>query len=539
MDILSGLNEQQLAAVTAEDRHVLVIAGAGSGKTRVLVSRVAWLLAEKRAEPYNIMAVTFTNTAANEMRERVEAMTGLNTRWMWMGTFHSLCARLLRMEAESFGLPRDFVIYDDGDTKSLLKRVLSELQLDTDKYAPAAVAASVSDAKNRLITSARYEQLAADDWQRNVARAYRAYQIALKENGALDFDDLLCRSVWYLERHPEVLERWQRRFRHILVDEYQDTNHCQYRLIRLLAGDEGSVFAVGDPDQSIYRWRGADIANILDFAKDYPDCRELPLTQNYRSTQNILDAANALIANNSSRRPKDLFTTGERGEKIVLRRTEDDKEEASFVIRQVYQLQQSGSYNLNDCAILYRTHGLSRLFETECIRYGLPYRVFGGLRFYERKEVKDTIAYLRCIASSRDGEALRRIYNEPRRGIGKTSWERLVSVAGKAGLSPGEALAKVDDFDLPAAAKTKFRSLSGLLAGLREYAASSPSIRDLIRELWERSGYAAAIAASEGAEEKLDILDQVLDAAGDFDQMYEDELALRPEEEAAVFNGML
>ncbi|MBR0376174.1 MAG: UvrD-helicase domain-containing protein, partial [Firmicutes bacterium] len=516
MDILSGLNEQQLAAVTAEDRHVLVIAGAGSGKTRVLVSRVAWLMAQKQVEPYNIMAVTFTNKAANEMKERVEDMTGLNTRWMWMGTFHSLCARLLRMEAANFGLPRDFVIYDDGDTKALLKRVLSELQLDTDKYASAAVAATVSDAKNRLITSAGYEQMAADDWQRNVARAYRAYQIALKENGALDFDDLLCRSVWYLERHPEVLERWQRRFRHILVDEYQDTNHCQYRLIRLLAGDEGSVFAVGDPDQSIYRWRGADIANILDFAKDYPDCRELPLTQNYRSTQNILDAANALIANNTSRRPKDLFTTGERGEKIVLRRTEDDKEEASFFIRQVYQLQQSGSYNLNDCAILYRTHGLSRLFETECIRYGLPYRVFGGLRFYERKEVKDTIAYLRCIASSRDGEALRRIYNEPRRGIGKTSWERLVSVAGKAGLSPGEALAKVDDFDLPAAAKTKFRSLSGLLAGLREYAASSPSIRDLIRELWERSGYAAAIAASEGAEEKLDILDQVLDAAGDF-----------------------
>ena len=533
MDILSGLNEQQLAAVTAEDRHVLVIAGAGSGKTRVLVSRVAWLMAQKQVEPYNIMAVTFTNKAAGEMRERVEDMTGLNTRWMWMGTFHSLCARLLRMEAEHFGLPRDFVIYDDGDTRSLFKRVLSELQLDTDKYAPAAVAATVSDAKNRLITSARYEELAADDWQRNVARAYRAYQIALKENGALDFDDLLCRSVWYLERHPEVLERWQRRFRHILVDEYQDTNHCQYRLIRLLAGDEGSVFAVGDPDQSIYRWRGADIANILDFAKDYPDCRELPLTRNYRSTQNILDAANALIANNTSRRPKDLFTTGERGEKIVLRRTEDDKEEASFVIRQVYQLQQSGSYNLNDCAILYRTHGLSRLFETECIRYGLPYRVFGGLRFYERKEVKDTIAYLRCIASPRDGEALRRIYNEPRRGIGKTSWERLVSAASRTGLSPGEALAKIDDFDLPTAAKSKFRSLSELLAGLREYAGSCPSMRDLIRELWERSGYAAAIAASEGAEEKLDILDQVLDAAGDFDQMYEDELATRPEEEEA------
>ena len=533
MDILSGLNEQQLAAVTAEDRHVLVIAGAGSGKTRVLVSRVAWLMAEQKIAPYNIMAVTFTNKAAREMKERVEAMTGRSTRRMWMGTFHSLCARLLRMEAESFGLPRDFVIYDDGDTRTLFKRILAQLGLTGDKYAPAAVAAAVSDAKNRLITSGQYEQAAVDEWQRSVARAYRAYQLALKENGALDFDDLLCRSVWYLQRYPQVLESWQQRFSHILVDEYQDTNHCQYRLIRLLAGSGGSVFAVGDPDQSIYRWRGADISNILDFAKDYPACRELPLTQNYRSTQNILDAANALIAHNSSRKPKELFTAGDRGEKIVLRRTEDDKEEAAYVIRQVYELQQSGSYNLGDCAILYRTHGLSRLFETECIRYGIPYRVFGGLRFYERKEVKDTLAYLRVIASPRDGEALRRIYNEPRRGIGRTSWEKLENAARARNLSVGEALPQADGFDLPAAAKTRLRSFSDLLSGLREYAAGCPSIRELIRELWERSGYAAAIAASENAEEKLDILDQILDAAGDFDQSYTDELAGLPEDEAA------
>ena len=533
MDILSGLNAQQRAAVTAQERHVLVIAGAGSGKTRVLVSRVAWLMAEQRVAPYNIMAVTFTNKAANEMKERVESMTGLNTRWMWMGTFHSLCARLLRMEAERFGLPQDFVIYDDGDTRALLKRILAELELDTDKYAPAAVAAAISDAKNRLVTSAEYERLAVDEWQRNVARAYRSYQISLKENGALDFDDLLCRSVWYLERHPQVLEGWQRRFHHILVDEYQDTNHCQYRLVRLLAGDEGCVFAVGDPDQSIYRWRGADIGNILDFAKDYPDCRELPLTQNYRSTQNILDAANALIAHNSSRKPKDLFTDSGAGEKIVLRRTEDDKEEASYVIRQVYELQQNGSYNLGDCAILYRTHGQSRLFENECIRYGIPYRVFGGLRFYERKEVKDTLAYLRALASPRDGEALRRIYNEPRRGIGKTSWERFSQAAARAGISLGEALDRVGESDLPAGPKNKLRSFAELLRGLREYAASCSSIRELIREVWERSGYAASVAAQDGAEEKLEILEQMLDAAGDFDQSYEDVLAAAPEEEMA------
>ena len=534
MDILKGLNQQQTAAVTAEDKHLLVVAGAGSGKTRVLVSRVAWLIGEKRVSPYNIMAVTFTNKAAAEMKERVEAMTGLNTRWMWIGTFHALCARLLRLEAENFGLARDFVIYDDGDTRSLLKRILAELRLaDDKKYAPAAVAACISEAKNKLITSAKYEEQAADEWQRNLARVYRAYQVALKNNTALDFDDLLTHSVWYLERTPEVLSRWQERFRHILVDEYQDTNHCQFRLVRLLAGSQGSVFAVGDPDQSIYRWRGADISNILDFSQDFPDCRELPLLQNYRSTQNILDAANALISHNQSRKPKELFTEGEAGESVVLRRTEDDKEEASWVIRQISNLQRDGYYNLGDCAILFRTHGQSRLFEDECIRYGLPYRVFGGQKFYERKEVRDTLAYLRLLASPQDGEALRRIYNEPKRGIGKTSWDKFTALAQEAGLSPGQALGRVEEYDLPLPAKIKLKSLAALLDGLREFAARTQSIRELIRQVWDSTGYAAAIAAAEGAEDKLEILEQLLDAAGDFDLMYEEILSVAAPEETA------
>lgn len=532
MDILEGLNEQQRAAVTSEARHLLVVAGAGSGKTRVLVSRVAWLLSQGQADPYGLMAVTFTNKAANEMKERLEAMTGLSSRWMWIGTFHALCSRLLRMEGEQFGLGRDFVIYDDTDTRAVLKRVLTEFHLSDEKnYHPAAVAAAISEAKNKLIRSNEYQSSApADDWHQNVARIYQRYQVILKENNALDFDDLLTHSVWHLERCPEVLARYRARFRHILVDEYQDTNHCQYRLIRLLAGDEGHIFAVGDPDQSIYRWRGADISNILDFSRDYPDCSELRLTQNYRSTQNILDAANALISHNCSRKPKDLFTDAGAGEKIVCHQAESDREEASFVVRHVSRLLDEG-YSLSDCAVLYRTHGQSRLFEDECIRFNIPYRIFGGMKFYERKEVKDTLAYLRVLANPRDSEALRRIYNEPRRGIGKATWERLEAAAAAQRVPLWEMLAQAGTLDFTSAAKNKLAALYRLFSGLRDLAAETDSVAALIREVWERSGYAEMIAAGEDAENRLEILEQLIDTAGDFDLMFADLMATAGPEE--------
>ena len=373
MDILDGLNKQQAAAVTADSHHTLVIAGAGSGKTRVLVSRAAWLIRQQGVNPYQLLAVTFTNKAAREMKDRLEAALGFDTRWLWIGTFHSLCARLLRREGDTFGLGRDFVIYDDGDSRSLIKRCLAELGLTEDEeknYHPAAVLNEISNAKNDLLTPGDYLARAEDEWQRNVAEIYRRYQAMLHAAQALDFDDLLTRTLWSLQQHPDVLERYRGQFRHILVDEYQDTNRCQYLLIKLLAGETGQIFAVGDPDQSIYRWRGADIANILDFTKDYPDAVEYPLTQNYRSTQRILDIANALIANNQARKPKDLFTEAELGEQVVFYQSASDREEANYVLRHVAVLRDEDGYSLNDIAILYRTHGQSRLFEDACIKAG-------------------------------------------------------------------------------------------------------------------------------------------------------------------------
>lgn len=523
MDILQGLNEQQLSAVTADAQQVLVIAGAGSGKTKVLVSRLAWLIAEKKVNPYAVMAVTFTNKAANEMKERIAALTGMNTRWMWIGTFHSLCSRMLRMDAERFGITKDFVIYDDGDTRSIIKRILADLGLDDEKnYHPAAVIAAISDAKNQLRNAAAFQESAADDWQRNIGRIYLRYERILHDNNALDFDDLLCLVVYAFERDPQLLEHYRQRFGHILVDEYQDTNHCQYRLIRLLAGADNSLFAVGDPDQSIYRWRGADIGNILSFNIDFPQAQEIRLTQNYRSTQNILDAANALIANNKERKPKSLFTELGAGEKIVCHQAESDRDEAAYIVRKIQSLIDDGYGSLSDFAVLYRTHGQSRLIEDECIRYGMPYRIYGGMKFYERKEVRDTLAYMRLLVNPHDGEALRRIYNEPRRGIGRATWDKLNDYAAEHGIAVWDALADLDSLGFPAAARGKLLSFYQLIENLRQDAEKTTSIAELTRLLWQKTGYTLALAAGENAAEKSEILEQFLDTAADFDRLYEE-----------------
>ena len=534
MDILQGLNEQQLQAVTSEDRHMLVIAGAGSGKTRVLVSRVAWLIAEKQVNPYHVMAVTFTNKAANEMKDRIQKMLNINTRWMWIGTFHSLCVRILRQEGDTFGIGRDFIIYDDGDCRTLIKRALAEMNLANEEktYHPAAVQAAISDAKNKLITSADYMASASDEWQRNVGQIYRRYQMMLKDSHALDFDDLLTHTLWYLQRYPDVLARYKERFSHLLVDEYQDTNHCQYMLIKLLAGDDNAIFAVGDPDQSIYRWRGADISNILEFSSDYKDARELRLTQNYRSTQNILDAANAVIANNKSRRPKDLFTESGSGDLINVHQSDSDREEAAYVVRHVIALQEEG-YSLKDCAVLYRTHGQSRLLEDACIKYNLPYRVFGGMKFYERKEVKDTLAYLRLLVNPHDDEALRRVYNEPRRGIGRATWEKLLELAAEQNCSVWTLLGDTDSIGMTKAVQNKLDSLYNLLRSLTEFTHSTQLVREIIQETWKRTGYADMVAASEGGADKMEILEQLMDTASEFDDMYEEMMQTATDEDTA------
>ena len=532
MDILQGLNTQQIQAVTGEDRHMLVIAGAGSGKTRVLVSRVAWLIAEKHVNPYQIMAVTFTNKAANEMKARIEKMLNVNTRWMWVGTFHALCARILRQEGDTFGLGRDFLIYDDGDCRALIKRALAELNLDQEEktYHPAAVQAAISDAKNKLIPSNDYLTSAEDEWTRNVGHVYRRYQTMLKDNHARAISELLTHTLWYLQQYPEVLARYQERFMHLLVDEYQDTNHCQYMLIKLLAGEKNSIFAVGDPDQSIYRWRGADINNILEFSSDYKDGVELRLTQNYRSTQNILDAANAVIAHNQARRPKELFTESGAGELIRVHQADSDREEAAYVVRHVIALQDEG-YSLNDCAVLYRTHGQSRLLEEACIKYNIPYRVFGGMKFYERKEVKDTLAYLRLLVNHHDDEALRRIYNEPRRGIGRATWDKLVEQAGLRQCSLWTLLGDTESLGLTKAVQNKLDSLYVLITSLTEFAARSERVKETIQEIWKRTGYADMVAVSEGGTDKIEILEQLMDTANEFDDSYAETCMTAPEDE--------
>lgn len=543
MDNLDSLNQQQKEAVTATEKQILVIAGAGSGKTKVLVSRAAWLIEQQHQDPRQLMAVTFTNKAANEMKERLERSTGIDSRWLWIGTFHSLCVRILRRENLLEGYDHNFTIYDTADQKALIKKCLADMGLASEErlYSPQLVLGRISDAKNRLLSVAEFATEATDQHQRNIAELYRRYQRRLKENNAFDFDDLLTETVWLLQRQPEVLAKYQQMFKHILVDEYQDINHCQYRLISLLAGDEGNLFVVGDPDQSIYGWRGADISNILDFVKDYPDCREIQLNRNYRSTSTILTAANSLIANNNNRKPKDLFTEGNQGEPICFVLTEDDREEAFAVIRTVAALLDEG-YQYSDCAVLYRTHGQSAAIERACMRFGIPYRVFGGIKFYERKEVKDTIAYLRLLVNPDDGESLQRIYNEPKRGIGKTTWDKLQQIALQRGENVGRLLAVADQFpELSGAAARKLKTLATLLDQLRDFVAETDSVAAIINELWQRTDYKSLLDEkdSEKLAERLDILEQLYNTATTFDEDYQQMFALSEEDWQPPLNVFL
>lgn len=517
---LTGLNKEQRAAVCAPEGPVLVIAGAGSGKTKVLVHRAAYLMEEKGLSPYHLLAVTFTNKAAAEMKERLSDLTGLNLRPMWIGTFHSICARILRRESEQAGFDHNFVIYDSADSKSVIKKLVEAAGLDEKKYTPAAVAAEISKAKNRMLGPREYAVEAANPWQEDIAVLYAAYVHALRQNNALDFDDLLFETVKLLESDSALLDKYQERFQHIMVDEYQDTNHCQYRLIRLLAAKHHHIFVVGDPDQSIYGWRGADIRNILDFEADYPDCLTIKLLQNYRSTQNILDASNALIAHNRDRKEKDLFTEAGPGEKIFFYTAENDKGEARFVIETIGQLIQQG-YSYKDCAVLYRTHAQSRLFEEECIRYAIPYRIYGGQRFYDRKEIKDSLAYLRLVANPADGESLGRVYNEPKRGIGKTSWERLTAYAVQMDQSLYGALREAKQIEsLGPAAQEKLYGLFQMIDGWQDFSLENTSIAALMDNIWNESGYIQALQTQTDGAERLENLEQFYNLCADFDALY-------------------
>jgi len=520
MELLKQLNQEQQEAVRCGDGPLLILAGAGSGKTRVLVHKVAYLLTEKDIDPGAILAITFTNKAANEMRERIRNLVGEVSRGIWIGTFHATCVRILRQEIHHLGLKRNFVIYDDADQMSMIKKCLKELNLDEKKFAPKAISAAISNAKNKLWDPERYSTMAGDYFESRAAEIYRLYQRKLGENNALDFDDLIMSTVLLFTRKPEVLRYYQHRFRYILVDEYQDTNHSQYRLINLLAQGHRNLCVVGDPDQSIYRWRGADIQNILDFEKDYPDARTIRLEQNYRSTQNILDAANAVIRHNQGRKEKRLWTGRGKGPAIVYRVTEDEREEAVFVAETAYGLSRQGKFALKDCAVLYRTHAQSRSLEEAFIKYQIPYRIYGGMRFYDRKEIKDTMAYLKVLANPDDGVSLARIINEPKRGIGNTTWERVEEAA----LNQGRTLFHVlgDPEGLPGLSSRALNALNGfyqMMVSLREKK-DQLTVTELVQKVWEYSGYYRMLQEDKTGEGemRLENMQEFISVTSEFDR---------------------
>ncbi|HYM49190.1 MAG TPA: UvrD-helicase domain-containing protein [Candidatus Limnocylindrales bacterium] len=489
VDLVSHLNPEQRAAVTAGDGPLLIFAGAGSGKTRVLTHRIAWLIQQGRAQPGEILAVTFTNKAAREMRVRVEQLLNLSASGIWMGTFHAIAARILRRDGTAAGIDRRFVIYDEADRLAAVKRAMAELRLDEKRYPPGGFVQAISHAKDELRSAREYAQEAGTHLEELAAQVYARYEAFLERNSALDFDDLLVRTVALFREHEDVLEKYQGRFKYVMVDEYQDTNRAQYLMVQLLAQRHRNLAVVGDDDQSIYGWRGADVRNILSFERDYPEATIVKLEQNYRSTQTILDAAYHVIKVNPNRAPKRLWTDRTGGAKVVVAQTYDEQEEAQAVAQEALRLVAQGDYRLADLAVLYRTNAQSRALEEVLLRRGIPYRLIGGPRFYERREVKDVLAYLRLTANPQDTLSFSRVINLPRRKLGEKSLAQLGVFADEHGLTPWEALDRVADMtELPAAA---IRSLEGFRDLIRELRAASLERRlvEVIDLLLVRIGY--------------------------------------------------
>jgi len=522
--ILDRLNPAQIKAVTYGDGPLLVLAGAGSGKTSVLTRRVAYLLKERNISPYNILAITFTNKAAREMRERVEELVPEEVRDLWICTFHAAGLRILRRQTAFYGRDRNFIIYDAGDQLTVVKDCLKELEIDEKKYPPRAVAWTISQAKNQLLDAAGFQRNADDNFSRTVSEVYRLYQDRLQRNNAVDFDDLIILTVRLFQEYPQVLSYYQDRFRYILVDEYQDTNHAQYVLVNLLAGVHRNLFAVGDPDQGIYGWRGADISNIMKFEKDYSDACVVKLEQNYRSTGTILEAANYIIKNNHNRKEKRLWTAADPGTPLVNHYCENEHDEAGFVAGSIFRLKEIESRPYRDFAVLYRTHAQSRVIEETFMRGGIPYTIIGGLKFYERKEIKDVIAYLRLILNHSDALGLARIANVPRRGIGSASLKKIFAFAGERGISPVEAMARaVEISGLSAKVRAGGAALGRMLIEFSE-AASHSSVTSLTRTVLEQTGYLQELVAEKTVEARTRIenLEEFLSVTGDFDRQAEE-----------------
>jgi len=501
------------------DGPLLVIAGAGSGKTRVLTHRIVHLLGSGRARPGEILAITFTNRAATEMRERVEELIGARARSMWVTTFHSACGRMLRGDAEKLGYARAFTIYDEADSIRMIKRTMEELDVDPKRFPARAVKSAISGAKNELIDPEQYKQRGGSYFEDTVAGVYSLYEQRMLESNAMDFDDLLVRMVNVLELFPEVRDRWRRAFRYVLVDEYQDTNHAQYRLLQLLCGEHRNLTVVGDEDQSIYGFRHADIRNILDFEKDFPDATVVKLEQNYRSTQTILSAANAVVENNRDRRPKKLWTDLGQGDEIEVVRLADEHEEARWVAGEIERLVEEEGISPLDVAVFYRMNAMSRVLEDTLVRFGTAYRVIGGTRFYDRAEIKDAVAYLQYLANPRDSVAFSRIVNSPKRGIGKTTQGRLLAFANTSGDDIWEVAGQAGN--VPGMGTAAIRAVSEFqrtMRGLKGDAEGRP-LADLLERVLDETGYFEALESERTieAEGRIENLRELIGVAGEFD----------------------
>ncbi|MEU6851426.1 DNA helicase PcrA [Actinacidiphila alni] len=522
--LLEGLNEQQRAAVEHTGGPLLIVAGAGSGKTRVLTHRIAYLLGARHVHPGSILAITFTNKAAAEMKERVEALVGPRANVMWVSTFHSACVRILRRESKSLGFTSSFSIYDAADSKRLMALVCRDLDLDPKQFPPKSFSAKISNLKNELIDEETFAATAENAFEKKLAEAYAMYQARLRDANALDFDDIIMTTVNLLQAFPDVAEHYRRRFRHVLVDEYQDTNHAQYTLVRELVGtgdEAGELCVVGDADQSIYAFRGATIRNILQFEEDYPQARTILLEQNYRSTQTILSAANAVIERNAGRRAKNLWTESGDGPTIIGYVADQEHEEAQYIAEEIDRLTDAGDARPGDIAVFYRTNAQSRVFEEVFIRVGLPYKVVGGVRFYERREVRDVLAYLRVLSNPEDTVPLRRILNVPKRGIGERAEAMIDALAAREQITFPQALRRVEEaYGMAARSTNAVKRFNTLLEELRTIVESGAGPAVVLEAVLERTGYLAELQASTDPQDetRVENLQELAAVALEFEQ---------------------
>ena len=518
-NLIEGLNDKQKEAVLATEGPCLVIAGAGSGKTKVLTHKIAYLISEKNVKPYNILAITFTNKAASEMKQRVEKIVGDVAQEMWMGTFHSICVRILRRFIDRIGFDTSFLIFDTSDQKTVVKECLKALNIDDKTFSDRSVLSEISNAKNEMLTPKAYQAKYSGEFRKEkIGQVYELYQKRLRENNAIDFDDIINYTIDILSENPDVLQYYTEKFKYVLVDEYQDTNKAQFTLVTILASRYGNITVVGDNDQGIYSFRGADISNILNFEKDFPGTKIIKLDQNYRCTGNILKAANAVIKHNENKYEKKLWTENEEGSLPCLYQAEDEYDEANYVVKQIEHLKTEEYLKPKDFVILYRMNAQSRAIEDILRRENIPYKIVGGLKFYERKEIKDTIAYLRLIHNTSDNLSLKRIINEPKRGIGKTSLDKIQEISDRTGTSMYEIIKHAEEFDLNRV-KANAEEFINLIEELR-LKKQELSISELLKELLNKSGYTRALELENTveAETRMQNLEEFLTVAIEFEE---------------------